>query len=90
MTVKLAQQWIRELAVHVVQEDFEGHYQRLRELGRGSSATIYEARRRSDRRHFAVKVFSREHLLANPAFYRHFLNELNTLKTLHHPNLLHL
>jgi serine/threonine-protein kinase len=63
-----------------------------REIGRGGMGTVYLARHDAadgDPRQAAVKVLAPE-LAADPGFLERFRREIDTLRQLHHPNIVQL
>lgn len=66
-------------------KSFRKQYKLKRVLGTGNFSTVHLAKRRSDKRYFAVKIVSRAHL--NEKELRMLGSELEVLKTLNHPNV---
>jgi serine/threonine-protein kinase len=66
-----------------------GRYRILRELGRGTLATVYLARDPSSGQQVAVKVLA-ENITSAPDFDERFQAELQKLKALDHPGLVKL
>lgn len=64
-----------------------GHYQILRELGRGGMATVYLARQTNMNRQVAIKVLPR-HFLHDPTFLERFKREVQLIAELEHPHIL--
>ena len=64
-----------------------GHYEILRELGRGGMATVYLARQTSMNRHVAIKILPRE-FLHDPQFIERFKREVQLVADLEHPHIL--
>ena len=62
-------------------------YELVRQIGRGSSATVYEAIDRSLDRHVAVKVLHQQ-LSGDPAFLERFRAESRAVAALSHPNVM--
>jgi serine/threonine-protein kinase len=63
-----------------------GHYEIVRRLGRGATATVYLARDSKHHREVAVKVLRPE--LAAAVGPDRFLREIDIVATLHHPHIL--
>ncbi len=64
-----------------------GHYQILRELGRGGMATVYLARQTNMNRQVAIKVLPRV-FLHDPTFLERFKREVQLIAELEHPHIL--
>src|SRR5947199_96235 len=61
----------------------DGRYELLRELGRGSTAAVWEARDRTSAEMVAVKLLH-PHLVPSPAARARFLREVRTARGLRH------
>ncbi|MEP7357205.1 MAG: protein kinase, partial [Anaerolineales bacterium] len=66
-----------------------GRYRVLRELGRGTLATVYLARDPASGQQVAVKVLA-ENFTSAPDFEARFQAEMQALKALDHPGLVKL
>lgn len=55
--------WIKQLGRNLNQIGFHQLFRPIKKLGSGGFATVYEAERLSDRRHFAVKAFSKQNTI---------------------------
>ncbi len=64
-----------------------GHYEILRELGRGGMATVYLARQTNMNRQVAIKILPRE-FLHDPQFIERFKREVQLIAELEHPHIL--
>lgn len=63
-----------------------GHYEILRELGRGGMATVYEALDTKLQRKVALKV-PHKSVAADPEYMSRFIREARSAATLFHPNI---
>lgn len=61
-----------------------------RKIGKGSFGTVYEVKRLSDNKEFAVKAFSKSHINSSEENKLTILNEINILRSIKHDNLLSL
>ncbi len=64
-----------------------GHYEIIRELGRGGMATVYLARQTNMSRQVAIKILPRE-FLHDPQFIQRFRREVTLVAELEHPHIL--
>ncbi len=83
--------FLTELVAIRIQEDLSfqlvGKYQILKQMGKGSTAIVYEAFHKTLDRLVAVKMLS--HSLAyDEAFQNRFINEAKTIANLSHPNII--
>lgn len=51
--------WIKYLSKSLNQLGFHRLYKPVKKLGKGGFATVYEVERMTDKKHFAVKAFSK-------------------------------
>ena len=68
-------------------DELGGRYRLLRTIGRGGSATVFEATDLTLERNVAVKVLHRQ-LSSDPAFLERFRNEARAAAGLSHPNVM--
>lgn len=86
----LVEIWIRHLAQHLNQYGFHRNYRPIKKIGKGGFATVYEVERVTDKKHFAVKAFSKQSTLksADPSHRLNLLNEIQMLRTFDCPNII--
>jgi serine/threonine protein kinase len=68
-------------------DELGGRYRLLRSIGRGGSATVFEAEDTSLERRVAIKVLHRQ-LSSDPAFLDRFRAEARSAAALSHPNVM--
>jgi len=69
----------------IARAPFDGRYDLERQLGRGSTGTVWEARDRLTSQVVAVKVIQ-PHLVTSPSAQRRFLREVASARSLRHPH----
>lgn len=80
--------WRAHLSRVFVQVDFHTKFTTLKMIGKGSFARVYLIENRETRAQFAVKAFSKEHLLSQPKGRESLLNEIEIMRRIQHPYLL--
>ena len=58
-------------------------------LGKGSFGEVYLSTKKGKREYFATKKMEREKI-DKPSTYKYFMNEIEILRSLHHPNIVKL
>lgn len=84
--------WVRLLSRTLNQLGFHRLYKPVKKLGKGGFATVYEVERLTDKRHFAVKAFSKQNTVSseNPAHRLTLLNEIRVMRAMDSPHLIKL
>jgi calcium-dependent protein kinase len=67
-----------------IRTDFHHCYQVISQLGKGSFARVFKSRRYTDNKEFAVKAFSKSHIIKKSSVAS-LKREIEILKELHHP-----
>jgi serine/threonine protein kinase len=84
----------RNIAVPIpgsLKSAFYMNYELKEEIGVGSTSKCYRCLRKSDQREFACKVIDKRQVeLKFSGLLEQFYVEINVLKALHHPNIIHL
>lgn len=82
--------WIKHLGRNLNQFGFHQHFRPIKKLGSGGFATVYEAERLSDRKHFAIKAFSKQSTIFSSDLSKklNLLNEIQLLRTFDSPHLI--
>ena len=84
--------WIRFLSRKLNQLGFHRLFKPVKKLGKGGFATVYEVERLTDKRHFAVKAFSKQNTLNsdNQSHRLTLLNEIKVMRALDSPHTIKL
>jgi len=82
--------WIKQLGRNLNQLGFHQLFRPIKKLGSGGFATVYEAERLSDRKHFAVKAFSKQNTIhsSDSSKKMNLLNEIQQLRIFDSPHLI--
>ena len=87
----MVEEWTALLLKRINVKGFHQMFKPIRKLGKGNFATVYEAQRMTDHRHFAVKAFSKQNSYSSKNGRESLINELSILRALNtepHPNVL--
>jgi tRNA A-37 threonylcarbamoyl transferase component Bud32 len=82
--------WLSALSKVAVMTEMEDDYVLIRELGKGSYATVYLARSRGQEKEYAIKSISKEVLLKSSRNSEVVVNEVEILRKLKHHRLVSL
>jgi serine/threonine protein kinase len=83
---------VRLLSRNLNQLGFHRLYKPVKKLGKGGFATVYEVERLTDKRHFAVKAFSKQNTVNsdNQSHRLTLLNEIKVMRALDSPHIIKL
>lgn len=82
--------WVKHLSQQINQYGFSRLFKMVRKLGKGGFASVYEVERVTDKKHFAVKAFTKQSTLysSDVQHRMNLLNEIQMLRTFDSPYLL--
>ncbi|CAD8108281.1 unnamed protein product [Paramecium primaurelia] len=70
--------------------DYQTHYEINKLIGKGSFASVYEAKGKNDQQFYAAKAFYKKQVFQDPKGRDQIENEINVMRKLNHPNLINL
>lgn len=82
--------WLSALSSVAIMTELEDDFVLIRELGKGSYATVYLARSRDEDKEYAIKSISKEVILKSTRNTDGIVNEVAILRKLKHPRLVSL
>ena len=77
-----ASQFTTTLGKMLNMKGFQEMFRPIRKLGRGNLATVYESERKTDKKRFAVKAFSKQNSYCSKNGRENLINELSLLRDL--------
>lgn len=82
--------WIKSLSKNLNQSGFHKLFKLIKKVGKGGFANVYEVLRVTDKKHFAVKAFSKQSTLLSSDIQNrmNLLNEISMLRTFDSPHII--
>lgn len=82
--------WLDKLSQVAIMTTLRDDYKMQGEIGRGGQSIVYMGRDRTTGEKVAIKSYDKQRLIKSAKYMRCFINEVELLRTILHPNLLKL
>jgi serine/threonine protein kinase len=79
--------WMEFMRKKCILNSFDDDFVKIKEIGKGSTATVWMAEELHTRKKYAVKTVNKEHELTKEEEKLHLANEIRILRQLDHPNV---
>jgi len=86
----VALEWFEQLKQYCIMTKFRLFFETIKVIGKGKFAKVFLVERKTDRKQYAVKVFSKSVIMADPLEQKCLVYEIKMMRQMNHPRVLRL
>lgn len=87
---KVVNAWYEILKRQCILTKFKNYFSSIKVIGKGNFAKVFLVERKSDKKHFAVKVFNKNVIMQDPVEKKCLIYEIKMMRTMSHYRVLRL